>query len=177
MLKAFGAYTILNLKLVTIFTMKTFIFLLIVIVALFSYIFTSGGNNIPSQQQPESIITQVPTLEMIEESPQHNYASELNSGTAYTDNLDEDMIYNSKTPSIPEYMTFDKFKAILLEINPYYPKSAITLNLPLSSVIRTKQEREAFREKMQNDFHLPVSEIDQMMQQNKLIWDWINRLR
>ncbi len=157
--------------------MKTFIFLLILIVAFFSYIFTSGGNNVPSQREPKLVMQQAPTLEMIEESAKNHASEEPNPTTIYTDSLDEDILYNSKTPSIPEYMTFDKFEAILLEINPYYPKSAITLNLPLSSVIRTRREKEAFREKMRNDFHLPEKEINQMMQQNKLIWDWINRLR
>ncbi len=157
--------------------MKTFIFLLILIVAFFSYIFTSGGNSVPSQRQPETVMQQAPTLEMIEESAENHASEDPNPAATYTDGSDEDILYDSKTPSIPEYMTFDKFEAILLEINPYYPKSAITLNLPLSSVIRTRREKEAFREKMQNDFHLPAKEIDQMMEQNKLIWDWINRLR
>lgn len=157
--------------------MKMFIFLLILIVAFFSYIFTSGGNNVVSQREPAPLVQQVPTLEMIEESAEKHSSEDPTPAAPYSDDQDEDILCDSKTPSIPEYMTFDRFEAILLEINPYYPKSAITLNLPLSSVIRTKREKEAFREKMQNDFHLPAEEIDQMMQQKRLIWDWINRLR
>ena len=57
-------------------------------------------------------------------------------------------LYKLSTPSIPENMTFDRFKALLVQINPYYPQSAITLNLPLSSVIRTPKEKEQFREKV-----------------------------
>jgi len=158
--------------------MKTFIFLLILIASFFSYIFTVGSNRVPSQGQPELVMQQTPTLEIIEKESAYN---EISEEVQIYENANDTLTANNfdslETPSIPESMTFDTFSTILCQINPYYPKHAITLNLPLSSVIRTEEEKEAFRKKMQNDFHLPAKEIDQMMQQNKLIWDWINRLR
>ncbi|RUM63434.1 MAG: hypothetical protein DSZ05_08675 [Sulfurospirillum sp.] len=120
---------------------------------------------------------QIPTLEQLEESAETDFSEDFDLSEQRSSSLEQTNIYSADTPPIPENMTFDKFESILLEINPYYPKSAITLNLPLSSVIRTEAEKAAFREKMQHDFHLPESKIDQLMKQHKLIWDWINLLR
>ncbi len=164
--------------------MKMFIFLFILIAAFFTYIFTAGGKSEPIYTEPRNV-AEIPTLEEIE-------AAVLNEPTTQTDHkhssyntlsetdssrVHQNTIYDTTTPPIPEYMTFDKFQALLLEINPYYPKSAITLNLPLSSVIRTKSERETFRQKMLHDFHLSEQQVEQLMQEDKLIWDWINLLR
>jgi hypothetical protein len=166
--------------------MKTFIFLLILIIAFFTYIFTANSNNSNSDNQNKqvrSVIQQQPTLEILEDSMSHESIEKPKIENIYSitnedlPNPDMDSLYKSDTPSIPENMTFDKFKAVLIQINPYYPESAITLNLPLSSVIRTPKEKQLFRKKMKEDFHLSETQIDYLLKKNKLIWDWINLLR
>jgi hypothetical protein len=162
--------------------MKTFIFLFILIIAFFAYIFTANNTN-NQNKQVRSVIQQQPTLEILEDSMLSESINKPKIEDIYSttneDILDSqtDSLYHSSTPSIPENMTFDEFKAVLIQINPYYPEGAITLNLPLSSVIRTPKEKQQFRKKMKENFHLSETQIDYLLKENKLIWDWINLLR
>jgi len=159
--------------------MKTFIFLLILIVAFFVYIFTADTKSnaqVPSSDNTPAVLTleEVETSQTLPEQPQIEDVPMTDSTTPPTP---KELFVEEEPPSIPEYMTFDRFEDILLEVNPHYPKSAITLNLPMNSIIRTKEEKQRFKEKVISTFHLSESEVENYMKENKIIWDWINKLR
>ena len=163
--------------------MKTFIFLFVLVAIFFTYIFVANDRTAPAtggEPQPE---TEEPTLELLEsqsDMPQLFESDSVwpqSSQTAPDEISRTDTFIDNATPSIPESMTFDQFTEILHRVNPHYPKSAITLDLPMHAIIRTKEEKARFKAEIIRTFHMSESTVEKYMQKNRLVWDWINLFR
>ena len=162
--------------------MKTFIFLFMVIMAFFIYIFTGNAGTKVKQPVSTPKTDALPTLDDIESemektAPFETTASVIISKQQAISAPDTEPFNESAIPPISEHLTFDQLKNILLVCNPYYPKSSITLNTPVASILRTKAEKETFKSKIANTFHLNSREVEHYMQKNKLLWDWVNLLQ
>ena len=166
--------------------MKSFVFLFILVAIFFTYIFVINNHTSHvtiNKTQPE---TERPTLELLESqsnmphTPQFFENDPIWSQPSETipDNISQTNTFTGNaTPSIPESMTFDQFTEILHRVNPHYPKSAITLDLPMHAIIRTKEEKAHFKAEIARTFHMPESTVETYMQKNRLVWDWINLFR
>ncbi len=186
--------------------MKTFIFLLILIVALFGYIFFYAS---APQSTDEIVEAQpVPTLERIEPNdtsaaideeitelvpakhPENTQYVKQNNRTERETEIINDAPTQKKqalnrirandsqklTP-IQEDMTFMQLKEIIARINPKYPQDSITLDTPMRSLLRNDSQREAFVQEIARNFHINHAQLTHYMARNRLLWDWVNMLR
>ncbi len=155
--------------------MKTFIFLIILIVAFFSYIFMFSPKTqkaIPQQQKPK---IEIANLESFEQSV---YEKARKKPKLTSQNLEEIADLSSNAPQpISEQMTFDLLKKIIHLINRHYPDQLITLNTPMRTLIRTPKERALFQQKVTATFNITQKDAQKYMQKNKLLWDWVNVLQ
>lgn len=179
--------------------MKTFIFLLILIVALFGYIFFYAS---APQSTDEIVEAQpVPTLERVEPNDTSAAIDEeitelvpvpakQNNRTERETEIIDDAPSQKKqalnhirangsqklTP-IQEDMTFMQLKEIIARINPKYPQDSITLDTPMRSLLRNDSQREAFVQEIARNFHINHAQLTHYMTRNRLLWDWVNMLR
>ncbi len=182
--------------------MKTFIFLLILIIALFGYIFYT-----PAQQSTEKITEEqsAPTLEAVEsdnttdtieeemehlrksnkpgkEEPQAQSSKRSEKSTDESFRLTKNIqtqqgTANGTLPSIQEDITFVRIKEIIQRVNPHYPQSLIALNTPVASLLPAQSQKEAFEEEIASHFNINIAQVKHYMSKNRLLWDWVNMLR
>ena len=156
--------------------MKTFIFLIIIIIAFFSYIFMfSSDSGTHIQPTPESMETEMTNLESFEKSV---YERAEKKPRLTSQNLEEIVeLSGEKAQPISEQMTFDLLTKIIRQINQHYPQNLITLNTPMHSLLRTQEQKTLFKEKVIASFGIKANKVDKYMQKNKLLWDWVNVLQ
>jgi len=156
--------------------MKTFIFLLILIIGLYYVIFTQK-EDAPAAAQTEQISmpasAPTPTLEAIETIGEDHAEVPPKSAPAASSTPAN----HHSLPTIEEDMTFLQLKSIIHTINPRYPQQRITLNSSIASLLPTQAARERFAREISAQF--PISERDarNALGQKRLLWDWVNLFR
>ncbi len=156
--------------------MKTFIFLITIIIAFFTYIFMfSPDINTNVHSPSKSIETKITNLESFEKSV---YKKAEKKPRLTSQNLEEIADLSSDKPEpISEQMTFDLLKKIIKQINQHYPQKLITLNTRMRSLLQTPEQKALFKEKITASFGIKANKVDLYMQKNKLLWDWVNVLQ
>ena len=140
--------------------MKTFIFIFILVVGFFYYLFTGQGNY-------ETTINGN-TLENIEKQTNIENNQEI---IDYTSRSEE------APTEIPEDQTFDTIKSILKEASGRQYASNITLNTRINSYLYTINAKEQFKQGISSAFNLSYDEVEKQFKENKLVWDWVNKLK
>ncbi len=81
-------------------------------------------------------------------------------------------IYNREQKKI-----FKILKALLLEASQKSPSSQnIVLNSSISSILKSKQEKNRFFHLISQNFKLPVEVVEELSYNNGYVWDWILEL-
>lgn len=172
--------------------MKTFIFLLIAIVALFGYIFFTPSPqdheeeivpvapavtlaSVEPNETTDTIDTEMADTEMALLKNRMQRHATTPARTAPTDTTSP--VVKNDLPAIQEDMTFLELRGIVHRINPDYPRHLITLDTPMRTLLPTRSEQEAFVEAIGRQFHLNASQTKHYMTKNRLLWDWVNMLR
>ncbi len=141
--------------------MKTFIFIFIVVIGFFYYLFTSQSNY-------GTTLINSNTLEDIEKQTSIEANQEI---IEYTSSSEE------APTEIPEDQTFDTIKSILKEASGREYASNITLNTRINSYLYTLNSREQFKQSIASAFNLSYDEVENQFKENKLVWDWVNKLK
>lgn len=177
--------------------MKTFIFLLIVIIGLFAYILfyssaqTERIEEIPSLEKVEKIEREI--LHTVEQDtpnkiesktdmkrrlPQHTDTTVPSDTTDMHSMLTHSAESADETLSpISENITYEQLRAIVTESNPRYPKALITLDSPMRSLLPDDETKALFKAHIAETFHLNDEQIEHAMKKNRILWDWVNMLR
>jgi hypothetical protein len=137
--------------------MKWFFTILILIIAIFFYIFAVD------KEEEKKLIT----LDKIDDSL--DYIEPLS--------IDKNRpTLNQETlKSIPQEQTFDTIKTIIEDIKGR--KISITLNSTVSSYIYSNDEKSRFKNELSKSFNIDLNQIEQSYNKNRLIWDWVNQLK
>ena len=160
--------------------MKTFIFLFIVIFGLFFYIFFYAPVDNRRHTPPH-----IGTIEHISSSTKER-VSTLHENTdtitlTTSDTKAANALFQSEKPSaIPEDLTFEDLKALIIEINPHYPKSLIALNSRMHSLLPTQNMQQRFIDHIQSRYQFPLDDtatLQEHFRKHRLLWDWVNLLR
>lgn len=163
--------------------MKTFIFLLILIIGLYYVIFTQT-EDAPAAAQREQIDmpapTPTPTLEAIEtigEDENHVSAQAAERSPKSVPTTSSTPANSHSLPAIEEDMTFLQLKSIIHTINPHYPQQRITLNSSIASLLPTQAARERFAKEISAQFSISEHDALSALGQKRLLWDWVNLFR
>jgi hypothetical protein len=137
--------------------MKWFFTILILIIAIFFYIFAVD------KEEEKKVVT----LDKIDDSL--DYIEPLS--------IDKNRpTLNQETlKSIPQEQTFDTIKTIIEDIKGR--KISITLNSTVSSYIYSNDEKSRFKNELSKSFNIDLNQIEQSYNKNRLIWDWVNQLK
>jgi hypothetical protein len=170
--------------------MKTFIFLLLVIIGLFGYIlfYTNAQTDRAKMKKTPSLdkIEQLESEVLQQADTYRNNSTAVSTpstatGSEHLDTTDMHTVLSPKEEKrlapISENVTFEQLQAIIVESNPRYPKSLITLNSYMRSLLPNDESRSLFKAKIAQTFHLSDAQIEEAMQKNRLLWDWVNLLR
>ena len=140
--------------------MKTFIFIFIVVVGFFYYLFTNTNSY--------ENYTNANSLEELEKQNNIETDQEISEYTSRS----------SEAPTeIPEDQTFDTIKNILKEASGRQYVTNITLNTRISSYLYTVDSKEQFKQGIASAFNLNYDEVQKQFKENKLVWDWVNKLQ
>ncbi len=156
--------------------MKTFIFLSILIVAIFSYIFLFQEPRGSEPRTKPAVTPVTPTLESLEALQE----AQKPATTPKTEETGHSAILSptqERLDAIPEDDTFDRLKTILQSLRPHYRYRNIALNTPLSWFLHTQEDKKAFIDAVATEFHLSHEAVEKGIQKNRILWDWVNQLR
>jgi len=161
--------------------MKTFIFLLILIIGLYYVIFTQK-EDAPAAAQTEQISmpasAPAPTLEAIETiGEDHVSAQAAGKPPKSAPAVSSTPANHHSLPTIEEDMTFLQLKSIIHTINPRYPQQRITLNSSITSLLPTQAARERFAREISAQFAISERDARNALGQKRLLWDWVNLFR
>ena len=81
-----------------------------------------------------------------------------------------------KVGSTQQYkmMIFQQLKLLLQQSSStYYARNHIVLNSTISRILPSQDARETFKSKLSSAFGLDSATIEEQMQQNRTVWDWV----
>ena len=160
--------------------MKTFIFLSILIVAIFSYIFLFQEPQGSEPRTKPAVTPVTPTLESIEAVQEEQKPAAKPATAPKTVETEPSTILSptqERLDAIPEDDTFERLKKILQSLRPHYRYRNITLNTPISWFLHTEKDKKAFIDAVATEFHLSDEAVEKGIQKNRILWDWVNQLR
>ena len=140
--------------------MKTFIFILILVIGFLFFLF-SGEN----QEKPDKSIT---SLEMLEKEENIQTEHEIQEYTSRQKDAPKE---------IPQEQTFDTIKNIIKDAKKSTYMPSITLNTRIDSILYTVDSKEQFKNSIASAFNLTYDQVDKLYKKNKLVWDWVNEFQ
>ncbi len=143
--------------------MKIFFSILILIISVFFYIFSSSET--------------IPVLEDIEDFNNKVSISKEHTNSYLDKKYIEYKADDTQLQSIPQEQTFDTIKKILNSSKSISYNKEIILNSKISSFINDSKHAQKFKNSIASSFNLSYEEVNKSYKQNKLVWDWVNQLK
>ncbi len=142
--------------------MKTFIFLLILVIGFFFFLFSGESQN------REKVDDNITSLEMLENRENILSQHEVQEYTS---------LVKDAPKEIPQEQAFDTIKNIIKEAKKGTYMPNITLNTRIDSILYTLDSKEQFKNSIASAFNLTYDQVDKLYKENKLVWDWVNEFQ
>ncbi len=144
--------------------MKTFIFLSIIVITLFSYILFYDSYKREINKDPSYSLS----LEEIESDQKRDIANEVEEYTH---------LLKDEPKEIPQEQVFDTIKNIIAKASKRSYTDHITLNTRVDSLLYTQEAKEEFKMGISTAFNISYDEVEKEFLKNRLVWDWVNKFK